>query len=185
LIKVLITGAFSTGNTTLIERLELSVKPRHSVAVVPDVARQCPFPLNREQGVDGTLWLIAKQLFNELEISRSRPDILLCDRGVPDILAHLEEVRQRAAAGVLAELMKPFLVEWCKSYDLVFASKIDRSLTVESDSYRLADNNFRAEMERLSDTVLAEILPNAIPLVSTPEGRVKQVVNLVKLKLKH
>ena len=152
--------------------------------MVPDVARQCPFALNRAQQEEGTLWLLTKQVSNELEISRKRPDVLLCDRGMTDILAHLEEARTRGAAGVCPDLLKPFLIEWCKTYKLVLVSKIDRRLPTVPDCLRILDHNYRAEMDAFSDAVLAKFLPHARTLSLSLEERLDESLDLIETELK-
>jgi hypothetical protein len=179
-----VTGAFSTGKSTLVECLASNLKKRCSVSVVPDVARQCLFTLNRAQEEEGTLWLLTKQVSNELEISRNRPDVLLCDRGIPDILAHLEEARTRGAAGVRPDLLKPFLIEWCKTYELVFVSRINSHIPTVPDRVRIPDHKFRAEMEAFSDTVLAELTPHARTLALSLKERISESLKLVESQLR-
>jgi len=179
-----VTGAFSTGKSSLVESLASSLRRRYSVSVVPDVARRCPFALNRAQEEEGTLWLLTKQVSNELEISLQRPDVLLCDRGIPDIAAHLEEARTRGAAGVCPDLLKPFLIEWCRTYELVFVSKIDSRIPTVRDRVRVPDHGFRAEMEAFSDTILAEFTPHARTLVLSPDERLSNSLELIERELR-
>jgi nicotinamide riboside kinase len=181
---VLVTGAFSTGKSTLVEGLASNLRQRYSVAVVPDVARQCPFTLNSAQDEEGTLWLLTKQISNELEISLQRPDVLLCDRGIPDIVAHLEEARTRGAAGVRPNLLKPFLIEWCRTYELVFVSKIDSCIPTVRDLVRVPGHEFRAEMEAYSDAVLAEFTPHARTLALNPTERMAESLELIERELR-
>lgn len=178
------TGAFSTGKSSLVESLASSLGQRYSIAVVPDVARQCPFALNRAQGEEGTLWLLTKQVTNELEMSVQQPDLLLCDRGIPDIVAHLEETRTRGAAGVRPDLLRPFLIEWCRTYKLVFVSKIDSRILTLRDPHRVLDHGFRAEMEAFSDTVLAEFTPQARSLSLSPDERISESLELIERELR-
>jgi nicotinamide riboside kinase len=184
LLKVLVTGAFSTGKSSLIEGLASKIRERCSVVVIPDVARQCPFTLNREQEEDGTLWLMTKQILNELEASRNAPDIILCDRGVPDILAHLEEARVRGVAGRRPDLLKPFLIEWCRTYQLVLVSKIDPRIPIIRDDFRVPDHGFRAEMETFSDTILAKFTPHASTLSLCPGKRISESLELIERELR-
>jgi nicotinamide riboside kinase len=184
LLKILVTGAFSTGKSTLVEYLASNLKERWSVSVVPDVARQCPFALNRAQEEEGTMWLLAKQLSNELEISRNPPDVLLCDRGIPDIMSHLEEARKRGAAGVRPDLLKPFFKEWCKTYELVLVCKINPHIPTVPDQMRIPDQKFRAEMETFSNSVLAEFTPHARTLSLNPKKRISESVKLIESRLR-
>jgi hypothetical protein len=179
-----VTGAFSTGKSSLVESLASSLPKRYSVVVVPDVARQCLFALNRAQGEEGTLWLLTKQVSNELEMSLQQPDLLLCDRGIPDIMAHLEEARTRGAAGVRPDLLRSFLIEWCRTYKLVFVSKIDPHIPTIRDPVRVLDLRFRAEMEAFSDTVLAEFTPHARSLSLNSDERISESLDLIERELR-
>lgn len=184
MLKVLVTGAYSTGKSTLVESLASNFRERCSVAVVPDIARQCPFKLNRAQDEKGTLWLLTRQISNELEFSINCPDVLLCDRGIPDILAHLEEARTRGAAGVYPGLLKPFLIEWCRTYKLVFVSKIDSRLPTVRDAIRIPDQEFRAQMEAFSNAVLAEFTPQARTLALSSCKRLAESLELIERELR-
>jgi energy-coupling factor transporter ATP-binding protein EcfA2 len=183
LLKVLVTGPFSTGKSTLVDSLAAMLRPRYSVALVPDVARQCPFAINRHQEEEGTLWLLTKQVSAELENSLQRPDVLLCDRGVPDICAHLEEARTRGAALARADLLKPFLIEWCRTYELVLVSRVDSGIPVLDDHVRELDQGFRAEMEAFSDLVLAQFAPNAKKLPQSPDEPLAIALTLIESRL--
>jgi nicotinamide riboside kinase len=184
MFKILVTGAFSTGKTTLVHRLERDLFQRHTVTTLPDIARQASFPMNKNQDENATLWLLTKQVSNELEMLRRELDILICDRGVPDILAHHEEVRARSLPTARSDLLRPFLFEWCKTYDLTFLLKIDVNIPTEVDQLRVANDQFREEMQALSEKVLAEYALQAKVLSTNPQRQLGEALGIIEERLK-
>jgi hypothetical protein len=85
---------------------------------------------------------------------------------------------------VRPDLLKPFLIEWCKTYELVFVSRIDRSIPTVPDRVRIPDHKFRAEMEAFSDTVLAEFTPHASTLALSLEKRISESFKLIERQLR-
>ncbi len=63
---MVITGAFSTGKTSLVDSLADALTGLGlTVARVPDVARNCPVPLNTGQTDDASLWLLMSKRCGE------------------------------------------------------------------------------------------------------------------------
>lgn len=144
---------------------------------MPEVARICPFPLNSNQSETTSIWLLTSQISREIEAAASNPDVLLCDRGIPDILAHLEEVCRRGDSQIIASV-RQFVNAWCSSYDLVLVSRIDHDVAIVPDGLRVADESYRRLMEEFSDTILSSLkmglaLPNSI------DERVSYAVELI------
>jgi hypothetical protein len=84
---------------------------------------------------------------------------------------------------VRSDLLKPFLIEWCRTYELVLVSKIDSRIATVPDHLRIPDHVFRAEMEAYSDTVLAQLTPNARTLGLSPEERLREALDLIQRAL--
>jgi hypothetical protein len=115
---------------------------------------------------------------------RRELDILICDRGVPDILAHHEEVRARNLPTARSDLLRPFLFEWCKTYDLTFLLKIDVNIPTEVDQLRVANDQFREEMQALSEKVLAEYALQAKVLSTNPQRQLREALGIIEERLK-
>ncbi|HEV2567912.1 ATP-binding protein [Sphingomonas sp.] len=166
MLKVLVTGAYSTGKTGLVNSIGPALQAHGlQVDILPDTARTCPFPLNKEQTGAASLWLIGTQISREIERSAAVPDILICDRGVPDVLAHdLEAYRSGRGSGL--ELLKPFLAEWTRTYDLLLLSRVDRGIPVEPDGLRVEDPEYRD----LLDGLAAEVLLGVAGVLELPPG---------------
>lgn len=166
-MKVLITGVFSTGKTTLWNELRRRLERQTmTVSALPDVARQCPFVLNENQEESASIWMVCTQIANELGAQGQNPKYLLCDRGVPDIAAHQLHswAKYRQAARPEVETL---LRAWTSSYDLILQSDIDPELPIEADSIRSTDEMYRLELNHLHAKFLetaenVHVLPHAL-----------------------
>jgi nicotinamide riboside kinase len=147
-LKILITGAYSTGKSTLIAEVAKLLEANGlSALVLSDSSREISFPLNRDQGHDTTLWLLSWQISKE-RLSKSLGEaykVVICDRGIPDILAHNLEAGSRGQ-GLKSDLAVEAAMNWCLSYDLSFLSTIDEQIPVKEDGVRVADADFRHQM---------------------------------------
>lgn len=112
--KVLFTGTFETGKTTLIERF----KEDPHIEIVPEVARDLleSDPKLELSPVFQDL-VFAEQVKREIEAEKCGKSIILCDRGLLDIIAFSE---------VLGHSVKPMWVEsiWNR-YNYVFLFSIN------------------------------------------------------------
>lgn len=179
-LKILVTGPFSTGKTTLVDALEPALRFRGlSVIRLEDAARSCPFPLNKAQTDEASTWLATTQVSRELSATAMAPNIILCDRGVPDILAHQEELRE-SGKGALFESMRPFLEQWSKTYDTVLATLVDSNISPIADGLRLADAEYRAKLLEHSKAVLARFV-EPVWLSNDPEERIVQALDAIWL----
>jgi nicotinamide riboside kinase len=153
-LKVIVTGAFSTGKTSLVDALSSDLVNRGlTVATLPDVARDCPVPLNADQTEDATLWLLATQIAREIEAALGAEMVMLCDRGVPDVLAHQFDLGSSGKAG-WGDLLNPFLDSWLSTYDLILFSRVDERIPIASDGLRVEDSAYRTWLDQLADRVL-------------------------------
>jgi hypothetical protein len=170
MLKVIVTGAFSTGKTSLVETLSSGlVELGVSVATVPDVARDCALPLNATQTEEATLWLLSTQIAREIEAGLGPEMVMLCDRGVPDVLAHHLDLETSNGTS-WADLMKPFLGRWMTTYDLILFSRVDERIPIGSDGLRTEDAAYRTRLDRCAQRVLSA-LPNTEELPSQPAQR--------------
>ncbi|MFT9092451.1 MAG: ATP-binding protein [Gluconacetobacter sp.] len=148
MFKILVTGAYSTGKSSLVDAITRSLRAAdHSVTILPDVARDCPFPLNLDQTERATLWLLTTQIAREIEASYKTTEIIICDRGVPDILAHFTELATRGTVDLIPRMM-PFLNAWIKLYDLILLSRLNPDIPIEADGLRCMDPDYRSYLDR-------------------------------------
>ena len=148
--KILVTGAFSTGKTTLLaETTRALTTQRFKVHLVNDVARNCPYPLNRQQTLPVSIWLLAEQVRCEAApLIEGNYDVLLCDRGVPDIVSHTLALSEKTTNARLNSIFMDFARIWSRTYDWVLWSKRDPSLPIGEDGLRVNDSHYQELMER-------------------------------------
>jgi len=178
-VKVIVTGAFSTGKTTLVNALVPALSGRGlSVVLLDDVSRSCPFPLNEGQTDEASAWLATTQVSREIDAAAAAPDVIMCDRGVPDILAHQEDLRASGRGGLL-ETMRPFLERWCGTYAVVLASRVDPAIPPEEDELRLADPAYRERLAECAQIVLARFA-EPVWLRHAPADRLAQALEAIR-----
>lgn len=180
--KVVVTGAYSTGKTILVGTLAAALADYGiSCTVLSDVSRQCPMPLNTAQTGDGTLWLVGNQVSAEIEACAAGSDVVLCDRGVPDILAHHLEVLSRRPESRV-ELLRPFLEDWLSTYDLLLLSRVDEAIPILADGLRNPDAAYRT----LLDGYAVDVVSGLARTVTLPFGdgvRLETSLQAVKRRL--
>ena len=178
-VKVIVTGAYSTGKTTLSVDLHNTLIDRGmSCRLLPDISRSCPLPLNTEQADDTSLWLIGSQIASEIEAVAEAPDIVLCDRGIPDILAHQQDVALRRSDGSVA-LLRQFLDHWLSTYTLFLFSRVDEAVPIEPDGLRNTDPNYRSLLDRFAADVLKGST-NVVTLPFDPHARLDVALQAIR-----
>lgn len=182
MIKVIVTGAYSTGKSGMVGALASTLrKDGLSVIQVQDVARSCPLPLNEAQVEATTLWLLTTQVSREIEASSQVAQIMLCDRGVPDILAHDRE-RDQSVNMPLADEIRPFAEKWIDTYDVVLLSRVDQSIPIEPDGLRSCDDAYRTRLDARAAEVL-DRRPDTITLAYCPLERLRQAREAISVSL--
>lgn len=85
---VAFSGTHGTGKSTQAYSLASKLKLHgYNVALVDELARECPLPINKE-AVDLTqYWIVASQIKREIELM-SRYDYVIVDRSIFDTLAY-------------------------------------------------------------------------------------------------
>ena len=184
-LKVLISGAYATGKTTLTERLRdqlcsLGV----SVVVVGEVPRSCPFPLNREQDAFTSCWLLGEQIKQEAAAQRSGASVVICDRGAPDFVAHPLAVRPSSIVEQgLLEAFWGIAENWSRTYGLVFWALLDPEAAIPEDSIRVAEKTYQVEMEECACAAFERLSLQPIVLPSATDDRVVLALATVRRAL--
>jgi hypothetical protein len=165
-MKIGFTGTYSTGKSTLIEALTKELAARgidHGTTRVSEAARASPFPLNREQTLDGSLWILAHTLAAELACS-ARHTLSIADRTVIDIWALARHAaRERRGSADRADLIARIVRDWVRSYDLIFLTRIDPSFPPRPS--RIPDPEFRLLVRDLQLDCIADL---QLPVVELP-----------------
>lgn len=175
--KVLITGAFSTGKTTLAQKV-CGLLPGKEPFFISDVARSCPLPLNKIQTFSSTIWLVGEQIKRESEFEYTQNDLCICDRGIPDIWSHsVFAMHYVDEPTTLERSLTAFLDEWIRTYEKIYLSEIDPFLPIQQDNLRDNDLAYRQILENILKELLrtheerVKILPtNEAERLSTMRG---------------
>lgn len=166
--KILITGVFGTGKTTLINNFTQYLnKLNISFHISPDVARTCPFDLNKNQNIKTSLYLALKQLKNERRFDVDNYAFVISDRGLPDIISHTKYILEKEVIDAnLFSLLKEFGGFSCHHYDYIFYSKIAKGISLDSDKIRLTDSTFQRALERIQLDYLESL---ELPFITLPD----------------
>ena len=180
-VKILVTGAYATGKTTLC-RLLLARAEAEGIpmAFVTEIPRRCPFALNKDQTTLTSSWLVAEQVRTEIE-EGVKSGVLLCDRGIPDILSHTIVLDLTARRDQhLWEGLLAFGEKWCNTYDAILWARVDPNRQIECDGVRLGEREYQIKLERAIERVfgLLGIEPAELPQ-ETPE-RVEACFRVVR-----
>ncbi len=182
--KLLITGAFSTGKTTLVRALAASfVGERAAPCVLDDVARSCPFPLNEDQTWEASCWLVTEQIRREIEAYAGAPSLVICDRGIPDILSHHKLVAPRDVLPPLDEALVALCREWVSTYEFVLVSRIDERIAISVDEVRTPDPKYRRRLQDHLIEILRELRVDFVELPFALTDRVAETRRLIKDKM--
>ena len=180
--KVLISGAYATGKTTLCRRVcdEMSVSGI-SWRLVSEVPRQCPFLLNRDQTMLASAWLLGEQIRQESEQMVGGHEVVVCDRGVPDILSHTTILRAASASDSrLKDVIIRMSQQWINSYDVIFVTTIDSAIPIEADGIRVPDLEYQVCLQESIFDVFQLSTVTPIVLPQDTEERVVTVIEHVR-----
>ena len=151
--KIAFIGSHSVRKTNAVHSFAGAVgRSGRSVEVGREVIRFNPLGLNEGATAEAQLWVIMAQIQQELEL-RNRAEVLVTDRAVIDNFAYF----LRATGGEDPFDVKPLVVKWCDTYDLLVRLLPDVPLRV--DGVRSTSDRFRDEIE----VILNAILPNHVP----------------------
>lgn len=169
-MKIAFIGTHGTGKTTIAHETVMMLKKRGiDAGLVSEVARQCPFPINKNTTKKSQLWIILSQIVKEMEAEEIH-DIVICDRSVLDGYCYL--VRKFERIKVIEELVKEHL----KTYDKLIRVPL-RGGFLKKDKKRSADKNFQKEVDRQFDILLRELRIKHYNL--NDYKTIKEIVSLV------
>lgn len=178
-MKILITGVFSCGKTTLVERLcqdERIVRSIGAAVARNDPARLCVLPLNKAQTIHTSIWLAGTVLTLESELEARGADLIICDRGLPDIVSHTyghtTDVKRQSGLIQMASW-------WSKTYAHIFRAHANPEIPVELDSLRMPSQRYRSQMDDLLTRALKETGTDVLDLPHSLEQRVDTIVDTI------
>lgn len=160
-MKIAIIGTHSTGKTTLIEKLSEHLSNiGNTMAILPEYARLCPFPINENTTLEAQKWILLTQITEENKVNHSGK-ILLTDRATIDNFAYMYRIGKSDSI----ENFERYAVTHMKTYDFIFKTK-KLNLVAKEDGIRTTDLEFRDMIDRLISHLL---LKHNIKYFSLPE----------------
>ena len=113
-MKIAFSGSHGTGKTfsayNKVVELKLQNKNKN-ICILNELARESPFPINRETTENSQLWIFLNQISEELEMD-TKYDIIVCDRTVVDVLAYSEY----KGFDRFVKILYPLEQEWIHTY---------------------------------------------------------------------
>ncbi|MDR2377566.1 MAG: ATP-binding protein [Puniceicoccales bacterium] len=156
--KCLITGTHGCGKSTLAHRICSELKRQgHNAIVISETARECPFPINKGQTLDSTLFIALRQAVKELEAVAHGYTHLVLDRGVLDSFVYSAATRP----GPISELEKAIqgaLATWSQQgYNQVIFLRCDSRdapQALQADGVRETDLAFARKIDELFENFI-------------------------------
>jgi thymidylate kinase len=154
--RYLITGTHGCGKSTLSHRICSELKKNgYNAIVLSETARESPFPINRGQTVNSTLYIALKQAVKELEAMAHGYQYLILDRGVLDSFVYSEATRGEGISETEAGLLEAFKI-WTRGYDDIIFVKGEGNDTLQADGVRDTDLEFAQKIENLFEHLLVK-----------------------------
>ncbi|MCW0507853.1 ATP-binding protein [Aeromonas piscicola] len=179
--KILITGVFASGKTSLIELLKSTLQNAgKKVAVISEVARKCPLDLNQKQNFMSTSWLAMAQIINEMTPQSEHFDFIIYDRGLPDIIAHTQYILGGEQDELhLFEKLKELGEVSINNFHHIFLAMSSSKFKIQADGLRVDDVNYQKRLEEIHIDYLVKINSNYISLEEENGERLNQIMKII------
>ncbi|MGI2047910.1 AAA family ATPase [Shewanella sp. 08P_2] len=179
--KILVTGVFASGKTSLISLLKSKLEnDGKKVAIFSEVARDCPFNLNLKQNTLSTSWLIMRQIKNEIALIDENYDFAIFDRGIPDIIAHTRYTLNSSMEDKwLYDEMEMLGKVSLNNFHHVFLSKRSDMFRIEVDGMRVDDITYQKSLEEIHINYLDKQRVKFVTLAESNSDRLKQIMPLL------
>lgn len=159
-MKIAYTGTHGTGKTTaaLEETKQQKIQnPNDNVDILTEIARKCPFKINKKTTEESQLWILTAQIKSELEKEKNN-SIVVCDRTILDTIAYAKY----ANLDDFINQSMPLVKYWMGTYDKIYF------LTTENNDYFLADGvrdmdmEFRDKIEYILKFMYSDLLEKKV-----------------------
>jgi nicotinamide riboside kinase len=171
--KIALIGTHGTGKTTLAHELTAeSKKIGINTEFLGEVVRNCPLPINEEQTIEASEWIIYSQYIKELEHT-GRCDLLVCDRSIVDGYVYFYN-----KFGRLPNLER-FVKDKARTYKYLIRIPVNQRFLI-NDGVRSIDPVFQKDIDKAFDFILEEL---DIPHVNYKSN--EQVMGLIRGLLSH
>lgn len=185
--KICITGAHSTGKTTLINSY-VAAYPDVNYYIIKEKAREvidAGFPLGREATIDSYLYYMNQQLKAEIESGFVKYDLLFSDRSIVDGAAHPLVNNRLAIAFFPKYFLELFenVLHFQKSFFDAYVY-IPIEFAMSADVVRPNDELYREEIDFEIKRLLSKHIKMFFPVAGTLKERMEQLNDIIQLKLK-
>jgi thymidylate kinase len=158
-LKIAFIGTHGVGKTTLCYDLAAQLKKRDlSVALVREVARECPLPINRETTLPAQSWILHTQIAWELQ-AEATCEVVVCDRAALDNFCYL---KRAGGCGPREKALEALVRSWTPTYDFLFQVPIVGD--PRFDGVRDTDIAFQHEIDEMISSTLKAWEIERIPL---------------------
>lgn len=183
-MKIGITGTYSTGKSTLIQSLTQVMDEYGSdygITTVSGIASRCPFPLNKDQTLEGTLWILNEVVNMEL-VFQDAYEVTIADRTVIDVWAMGRWAWQnRRGTPILEKLITQITATWAPTYDIIFRTKIDTLREPNWPKIPDRDLEFRTLVDALQEACVETFGLDVIELPHDKKERVSTILKHIGL----
>ena len=148
-MKIGMTGTHCTGKTQKAQWLSQKLH----LPIVEEVARKCPFPINKSATRDAQVWIYVTMIKHELDMKVGFPSGCICDRTLIDTLAYSEADGYNR----LVRQLWGFTQEYMRTYDKIFYCRpLPDSLPVD-DKVRDKDPMWRLAIDRIIGQIIKDM----------------------------
>ena len=182
--KVALTGTQGCGKTTILEDVyKLLIQAGYKIAKGWEVARKCPYDLNKQSDFITQWYLLSKQIEQESQLARECDNLLL-DRSVFDVLAYTFRQTQHHVISMEEYLVtRGAVLTWANWFPYDTLIHIGPLHFIEDDGVRDTDKEYQKEILYVINMMLANDVPpktNTILLEEKDrEKRADKVFNIV------
>lgn len=149
-LKIAFVGAQCSAKTTslLYVMSELKLAGIGSVAMIEELARRCPYPINQSGTIEAQNWMLLNQILSEQQLC-GKYDVVLSDRSVVDPIIYAYYLSN---GGHIDEAQGEYLVKvmdaWLElaPYDAIFFFE---PLPIQGDVDRPADAEFQSTIHQM------------------------------------
>lgn len=136
---IALSGAHGTGKSTMAYKIASYLKLQgKDIILLDELARECPFEINKGATFETLMWIMCAQIKRELEL-KGKYDYVICDRTVVDTLAYAKCTDNPVRKLAFTEYAK-------NTYDLIlFLSHHSFNYQIP-DGVRCMDQEFRIKV---------------------------------------
>ena len=170
-MRIAIIGTHSTGKSKLVNKIYSKLKNQKDVTIIHEVARICPFGLNKDTTFEAQLWILLEHLRQETE--KSGHKFVISDRSLIDNYMYM--IR---AFPEKSKILLDTVIESSKYYDYIFKT-IQKNVKIKEDGFRDTDPEFRNDIDNLLKNFMDEhnITYIKLPLENAEEFIMEKISN--------